>query len=160
LQERIARDALIAVIAPIQTAAKRAFTGDAEDMRAAFYIGDPLASLSLDDVTTAAENILARLTPGEAGAPPEDTLPGIKADGAIKALADAIGHYGAKGEAQGQAQQNAATILERIDAAIDSLASERRRVQLAADQAWPWRTKGVATIRKAFLLPPDRPLTE
>ena len=27
-----------------------------------------------------------------------------------------------------------------------------RQVQLAADQAWPWRTPGVATIRKAFLL--------
>jgi hypothetical protein len=29
---------------------------------------------------------------------------------------------------------------------------------IAADQAWPWRTSGVATIRKAFLLLPDRPM--
>ena len=31
--------------------------------------------------------------------------------------------------------------------------------QLAADQAWPWRTPGVATIRKSFLMPVDRPFT-
>jgi len=30
----------------------------------------------------------------------------------------------------------------------------------AAEQAWPWRTPGVATIRKAFLLPVDRPFKE
>jgi hypothetical protein len=25
-------------------------------------------------------------------------------------------------------------------------------------QAWPWRNSGVASIRKSFLLPTDRPL--
>jgi hypothetical protein len=32
--------------------------------------------------------------------------------------------------------------------------------QLAADQAWPWRTPGVATLRKDFLLPVDRTPTD
>lgn len=31
---------------------------------------------------------------------------------------------------------------------------------LAGDQAWPWRTPGVATIRKAFLRSPDRPMKD
>jgi hypothetical protein len=30
----------------------------------------------------------------------------------------------------------------------------------AADQAWPWRNPGVATIRRDFLLPVDRPLID
>jgi len=47
-----------------------------------------------------------------------------------------------------------------IKANVPKLAKLRRQVQLAADQAWPWRTPGVATIRKAFLLSPDRPMKD
>lgn len=36
----------------------------------------------------------------------------------------------------------------------------RREVQLAADQAWPWRTAGMAALRKALLLPPNQPLKD
>jgi hypothetical protein len=43
-----------------------------------------------------------------------------------------------------------------IEGNVPKLAKLRRQVQLAADQARPWRTPGVATIRKAFLLSPDR----
>jgi hypothetical protein len=45
-----------------------------------------------------------------------------------------------------------------IKANVPKLAKLRRQVQLAADQAWPWRTPGVATIRKAFLLSQGRPM--
>ena len=41
-QETAARDALIAVIAPIQTAARRKFTGDLEQLRHAYFIGEGL----------------------------------------------------------------------------------------------------------------------
>ncbi len=41
---------------------------------------------------------------------------------------------------------------------LHTLAGLRHQVQLAADQAFPWRTPGVAAIRQSFLLPPDRPL--
>jgi hypothetical protein len=160
VQEKTAREALVAAIAPIQTAAKRQFAGDEETLRETYFIGEALASLTLEEVTLAGETILARLVPGENNALPLDTLPGITAPGAIKTLADALALYGAKDTAQGDAQSNASALLEKIEAAIDSLAALRRQVQLAADQAWPWRTKGVATIRKAFLLPTDRPLTE
>jgi len=51
-------------------------------------------------------------------------------------------------------------ILERIHTAIADLATARRQVQLATDQRWPRRTRGLTTTRKAFRLPPDRPLTE
>ena len=54
----------------------------------------------------------------------------------------------------------AAATLEQIETDIAKLAGLRRQVQLAADQAWPWRTPGVVTIRKSFLLPPTRPLNE
>jgi hypothetical protein len=47
-----------------------------------------------------------------------------------------------------------------IKANVPKLAKLRRQVQLAADQVWPWRTPGVATIRKAFLLSPDRPMKD
>jgi|ERR1035437_1632349 hypothetical protein len=41
-----------------------------------------------------------------------------------------------------------------------TLAGLRREVQQAADQAWPWRNDGVATIRKTFLLPANQPLKD
>ncbi|MBI3877489.1 MAG: hypothetical protein HY300_16285 [Verrucomicrobia bacterium] len=162
-QEKAAHDALIAVIAPIQTAAKRKFSGDQTDLRAAYYIGESLASDTLEEVRTAANSILARLTPGEnnpAGAGPLDVLPGIKPDEEIKDLADAIAKYGDATTAQGDQQSKAAGTLEEIVTKIGTLAGLRHQVQLAADQAWPWRNDGVATIRKDFLLPVDRPLTD
>src|ERR1035438_8334569 len=42
-QETTVRDALFAVIAPIQTAAKRKFTGDSGKLRQAYFIGENLA---------------------------------------------------------------------------------------------------------------------
>jgi len=50
--------------------------------------------------------------------------------------------------------------VEAIKANVPKLAKLRRQVQLAADQAWPCRTPNVKTIRKAFLLPTDRPPAE
>jgi hypothetical protein len=41
---------------------------------------------------------------------------------------------------------------------IGKLAGLRHQVQLAAEQAFPWRTPGVASIRKSFQLPTDRPM--
>jgi hypothetical protein len=140
--------------------AKRKFSGDDATERSAYYIGQSLGSQTLDEVRAAGRNILARLTPGEGNAKPQDVLPGIKADGAIKELADAIEEYGGKEVALGEQQTEAEKVNEAIAAGVDTLAELRRQVQLAADQAWPWRTKGVAAIRKAFLLPADRPMKE
>src|SRR5947209_4275514 len=67
---------------------------------------------------------------------------------------------GGKDQAQAGQQNLAAGALEDIDSAITDLAALRRKVQLAADQAWPWRTDGVATIRKTFFLPTDRQFTD
>jgi len=104
--------------------------------------------------------VLARLSPGDGNVPPQDALPGITAAGRIKELADAITTYGGKDQAQGEKQTEAGKLLEAIKANVPKLAKLRRQVQLAADQAWPWRTPGVATIRKAFLLSPDRPMKD
>ncbi len=159
-QEIATRDALIAVLAPIQTAAKRKFKGTEAAQRAAYYIGSSLGTQTLDEVLLAARNVLARLTPGKNNAQPTDVLPGIKANGAIKDLADAISDYADDNTEQGDQQQEASAALEAIWADVTKLAGLRRDVQLAADQAWPWRDKGTATIRKAFLLPASQPFKD
>ncbi|MEI7535125.1 MAG: hypothetical protein WCK57_12220 [Verrucomicrobiae bacterium] len=159
-QETAARDALIAVLQPIQVAARRKFKGPDATQREAYYIGANLSAQSLDDVLIAAGNVIARLTPGENNAPPQDVLPGIKANGAIKDLADAIAEYTDDNAEQGDQQKKSSGTLEAIWADVAVLAGLRRDVQLAADQAWPWRKAGVATIRKTFLLPANQPLKD
>ena len=159
-QERAARAALIAVLGPIQTAAKRKFRGATVAGRANYFIGQDLANQSLDEVLTATRAIRLRLVPGLNNAPPENVLPGITALGKIKELTDAITLYDTKNTAQGDKQTEAGLTLENLDAAVTALADLRHQIQLAADQAWPWRTPQVVNIRKDFLLPVDRPLGE
>jgi hypothetical protein len=159
-QEKLAREALVAVISPIQTAAKRKFTPDEKAKRDAYYIGSPLQRGGLEHVLTAANNILSRLVPGPNNAPPLDVLPGIKADGAIKDLSDAIALYDDKNKGQGKKQIESTGTLEEIEESISALAGLRHQVQLAIDQAFPWRKSGVTAIRKAFLLPLDQPLAK
>src|SRR5690349_15655924 len=48
-QEKSARDALIGVIAPIQTAARRKYTGDQKEMLHAYFIGDDLHNDNLEE---------------------------------------------------------------------------------------------------------------
>ncbi len=160
VEEGSAREALLAVLQPIQTAAKRAFAHDQSKLREAYGIGRALSGETLAGVLTLARGVLNRLSPGEGGHPPTDKLPGITAEDNIAKLATAISLYGAKGNAQGDQKTEAAATLEQVETDIATLADLRHQVQLAADQAWPWRTPGVVTIRKSFLLPPTRPLNE
>jgi hypothetical protein len=152
-QETAARDALIAVIVPIQTAARRKFTGDQEPMRHAFFIGEGLPDDTLGEVQTAAVAIRDRLV----GTPPQDVLPGVK-DAQITALTNAVTQYATNITAPGDQQNENSGALQTIVANIGTLAGLRHQVQLAAEQAWPWRTPGVASIRKSFQLPTDRPM--
>jgi hypothetical protein len=152
-QETTARDALIAVIAPIQAAARRKFTGDLEQMRHAYFIGEGLPEDTLGEVQTAAIAIRDRLV----GTPPQDVLPGIKA-AQITALSNAVTQYATDVPAPGDQQNENTGALETIVANIGKLAGLRHQVQLAAEQAFPWRTPGVASIRKSFQLPTDRPM--
>jgi hypothetical protein len=152
-QETTARDALFAVIAPIQTAAKRKFTGDSGKLRQAYFIGENLAHDNLHEVQTAAIAIRNRLV----GTPPQDVLPGVKA-AQITALSSAITTYAANITAPGDQSNENAVALQAIVANIGKLAGLRHQVQLAAEQAFPWRNSGVASIRQSFLLPTDRPM--
>ena len=152
-QETAACDALIAVIAPIQTAARRKFTGDQEQMRHAYFIGEGLADDTLGEVQTAAIAIRDRLV----GTPPQDVLPGIKA-AQITALSNAVTQYATNITAPGDQKNENAAALETIIANIGKLAGLRHQVQLAAEQAFPWRNPGVASIRKSFQLPTGRPM--
>ena len=122
-----------------------------------YFVGEPLASDTLKEVQIAANAIYNRLAPGANNAPSADVLPGIK-DAQIQALANAIKLYGDKNAAQGDDQNQATGQLEAIVANIEKLAVLRHQVQLAAEQAFPWRNSGVAAIRQSFLLPVDRPL--
>jgi hypothetical protein len=156
-QETTARDALFAVIAPIQTAAKRKFSGDSGKLRQAYFIGENLARDNLHEVQTAAIAIRDRLVPGANNAPPQDVLPGVKA-AQITALSSAIATYAANITAPGDQSNENAGALQAIVANIGKLAGLRHQVQLAAEQAFPWRNSGVASIRQSFLLPTDRPM--
>ncbi len=160
VEEATAREALLAVLQPIQTAAKRAFADDQSTLREAYGIGRQLSGETLADVVTLVRGVLNRLSPGEGGKPPADKLPGITAGDGIAKLAAAIDTYGAKDDAQNEHKTTAAATLEQIEADVAKLAGLRHQVQLAADQAWPWRTPGVITIRKSFLLSPTHPLNE
>jgi hypothetical protein len=157
-QETTARNALIAVIAPVQTAAKRKYTGDQKELLHAYFVGEPLAHDTLQEVQTAAIAIRDRLVSVPPSATPLDVLPGIKADPQIKALTDAIALYATDQTAQGDQENKNSGALEAIVADIGTLAGLRHQVQLAAEQAWPWRNPGVASLRTTFLLPTDRPL--
>lgn len=156
-EERAYRDALIAVVAPIQTAACRVFTGTQKNQRHAYFIGDDLHNENLKEVLTASKAMFARLTPGQNNTPAQDTLPGIKQP-QIQALTTAITQCGGGKDDQGGQQNLNSKALEDIEAAINQLAGLRHQVQLAAEQAFPWRTPGVAAIRQSFLLPTDQPL--
>lgn len=158
-EEKIARDALIAVIAPIQTAAKRRYMGAEIKMRAAYFIGHDLHNEALSEVTAAAKSIYTRLTPGENNAPPVDTLPGVK-DDKIQALKDAIDLYVGKDAGQQADGFDAFKILETVVHNVTEMVHMRHQVQLAADQAFPHRDPLVTTIRKTFLLPTNQPLPD
>ncbi|MBK8039108.1 MAG: hypothetical protein IPK22_18550 [Verrucomicrobiaceae bacterium] len=111
---------------------------------------------------TFATGVLKRLSPGENNAPPADTLPGIKPGpgGTIDTLAQALAKRVATSSARTTQQNKSSATLEQITAKVETLATHRKEIQLAADQAWPWRQNGVEAIRKAFLLPVDRPLSD
>ena len=84
-------------------------------------------------------------------------LPGVK-DAQIAALSNAVTQYAANVTAPGDQQNENSSALQAIIANIGTLAGLRQQVQLAAEQAFPWRTPGVAGIRKSFQLPTDRPM--
>ena len=156
-EEAAARDALMAVLVPIQTAAKRKFADPHDPMRHAFFIGENLAHDTLGEVQTAAVAIRNRLVAVPPATAPLDVLPGVKAP-QITALSNAITTY-ASGVTAPDAQQNQNMgALNTIVANVATLAGLRHQVQLAAEQALPWRTPGVAATRQAFLLPANRPL--
>jgi len=155
--EVAARDALISLIAPIQTAAKRKFTGSNQPLRHAYFIGEDLHNDNLHEVQQAAVAIRDRLVTVPPAAAPLDVLPGIKA-AQITALVNGIALYVGNLSAEaGQQNQNTGA-LDSIQANLHTLAGLRHQVQLAAEQAFPYRTSGMAATRQAFLLPTDKPL--
>lgn len=156
-EEAVAREALLAALAPIQTAAKRFFTGDQETLRHAYFIGENLRHDTLLEVQTASIAVRDRLVAVPPALSPVDTLPGIKAP-QLAALNTAITTYASGVTAPVEQDKQNAGALNAIVANIAALAGLRHQVQLTVEQALPWRTPGVAATRQAFLLPADRPM--
>ena len=105
----------------------------------------------------AAIAIRDRLVPVPPSVTPVDVLPGIQA-AQISALVNAITLYAGNVTAEDEQQNKNLRAHDAIEADLVTLAGLRHQVQLAAEQAFPWRTPGVAAIRQSFLLPTDRPL--
>jgi hypothetical protein len=156
------REAIISALSTIQTAARRKYKGDDEAMRSAYGIGTTIINESTEDLATFATGVLKRLNYGVNNAAPLDTLPGIKLDvgGAVDTLAKALAKRIATESARKAVKHQSTATLEQIILKVETLTTYRKEIQLAADQAWPWRKEGVTSIRKAFLLPADRPLSD
>ena len=158
-EEQQAHDDLLTLIDPIQTALTRIPAGADSAIRLIYGIGlkPALINQKLEAVIVIAKGIHQRLIPGENAAPPREVLPGIEATGKIKQLGDAIAAYAAKNQTQGDLKSKAGREVETLLTDVATLSAQAREIQKAAEQAWPYRAKNVKTIRKAFLLPPDRP---
>ncbi len=138
-QQATAREAILTALSPIQTAAKRKFTGDQESQRTAYGIAEPLASMEFDLFLTLATGALERLTPDTSTTPPTppvDVLPGINAV-KITALSDAIDLCGGKKQERTKNQEIAEQKLEKVKTDIAHLAALRREVSSHAEQATP-----------------------
>lgn len=153
------RNLLLAALQPVQTAAQRRYLGDDQKLRQHYFVGESLNARSLPDLLAGAASMLARLAPGADGSEPADVLPGVKVEGRIRELREAI----AKVREKAEAGKGGRTSTETLDALLNDasgLARLRRQIQLAADQAFPWRAKKVGAIRRSFLLPKDGPMQD
>lgn len=160
VDETKARELLVATLQPIQTAARRRFSGDEEKLRQSYFIGETLGRFALADLLAAAEAVLGLLVPAQGESEPAHVLPGVKPEGRIRELGEAIGKVRGKDSTGKGTRLDAGALLESITVDVAALAEVRRQIQLAADQAFPWRSSKVGTIRRAFLLPKDRPMTD
>ena len=156
-EQLAARDTLVAVLAPIQTAARRKFTGTQTAWRQAYFIGGHLAHGSLSFAATAAKAIRDRLVAVPPATAPLDVLKGI-GPAQITGLINTITRFAGDISAADTQQNLNLAAHNAIVANLAALAALRHQVQLAAEQAYPWRASGVAATRQAFLLPPNRPL--
>ena len=158
-EESTARRELLTALDPILKGARRTYAdGSAE--RAAYGIGEALASRSTYDLLGFANYASAQLAPGAAGTPPKDVLKGVL-PAETTALGTLYGQYKDADFAQADAQKDAATLLAELHEEVaKTLNPLRRDLQGAADQAFSHRDSRLGAQRKAFGLPPDRPLND
>lgn len=152
------RNDLIEAIDSIRTAAKRKYRRKDPSQMKKYFVGEPLGT-NRADLKGMATAVLGLLRPKEAGAQPLDTLPGISAD-KIEALATALENFTNPDAVEQEAQGDASGSRMTLGQLVRNIRNDRIEIQLAVDQAHPWRDPTSTDIRTVFELPLDRPLGE
>jgi len=61
---------------------------------------------------------------------------------------------------QGKAEEDQGKLLGQLQAKVDTMNTARREIQLAADTCWPSSDPANAPIRRAFMIPPNKPVAK
>lgn len=163
LSESDARKELLSALDPVLAGAKRAFPdGSAE--RALFGVGGATGSATTAQLYRLALDTHKNLTPGQTDtgtpAPAAYTLKGVLPE-EITRLGELGQNYKDADFAQSNALLDAAQLLDLLNQHVnETLNPLRRELQLAAEQAWPYREPTNRAKRMAFGLPTNRPMTE
>jgi hypothetical protein len=162
-EESDARKELLGALDPILAGAKRSFSDGAAE-RALFGVGGSIGSNTTAQLYRLALDTHKYLTPGETesgeATPAKYTLKGVLPEEITK-----LGELGKKYKnadfAQANALLDAAQLLDLLNQHVNEVLNPlRRELQLAAEQAWPYREPTNRSKRMAFGLPANRPMTE
>ncbi len=149
-----AKRALLAAIAEVQAAAKSKYAGTTRAALRDFGIGQKFGSshAALEEFS---QRLIERLMGTASGA--AETLPDITA-GKISTIESLRSNWISARVAQGAAQTQAALLQAERDTLLHAIAEHRLQIQSAAETAWPSGDPANGETRRAFLLPPTRPL--
>ncbi len=157
-EEKTAFTELLISLDPILAGAKRTFPEGAGE-RALFGVGENIANYTIARLYQLAVDTAKNLTP-EGATPAAYSLKGVKPE-EIASITNLSEKYKDADFAQASALLDAAELLDLLNEHMDkTLNPHRRELQLAAEQAWPYRIATNRTKRMAFGLPPSRPMTE
>lgn len=149
---------LLVSLDPILAGAKRTFP-EGSGERALFGVGENIVNYTIGRLYQLAVDTAKNLT-AEGNTPAAYTLKGVKPDEIAK-ISNLCQKYKDADFAQANALLDAAELLDILNEYMDkTLNPHRRELQLAAEQAWPYRIPTNRTKRMAFGLPPARPMTE
>jgi hypothetical protein len=142
--EKGLRDDLSALLKDVQKAAKQKVADGANRSLLNKYLVGERIDRNRARIEQVAVSFIAHA--------PADNLPGIDAE-VIGQMQDALEAYDQIESAQSGAQGDASTDRRTLAGIVLDIARRRRRIQHAADRAWPARNRDNAPIRRQFKLP-------